>query len=84
MKQWIRAVASVFAAFLGVQSEANRRRDFTQGRFSVFVVAGIVLTVMFLLTVYVFIDRVRSHAVGVDGSGVKFGIFCGEPLQNGR
>ena len=52
MKQWIRAVASVFAAFLGVQSEANRRRDFTQGRFSVFVVAGIVLTVMFLLTVY--------------------------------
>ena len=52
MKQWIRAVTSVFAAFLGVQSEANRRRDFTQGRFSVFVVAGIVLTVMFLLTVY--------------------------------
>jgi hypothetical protein len=42
----------VFAAFLGVQSEANRRRDFTQGRFSVFVVAGIALTVAFLLTVY--------------------------------
>jgi len=38
MRQWMRAVASVFAAFLGVQSEANRRRDFTQGRFSVFVV----------------------------------------------
>ena len=52
MRRWMRAVASVFAAFLGVQSEANRRRDFTQGRFSVFVVAGIALTVAFLLTVY--------------------------------
>lgn len=52
MRQWMHAVASVFAAFLGVQSEANRRRDFTQGRFSVFVVAGIALTVAFLLTVY--------------------------------
>jgi Protein of unknown function (DUF2970). len=78
MKQWIRAVASVFAAFLGVQSEANRRRDFTQGRFFCFCCGG------YCIDGHVFIDRVRSNAVGVDGSGVKFAIFCGEPLQNGR
>lgn len=52
MKQWLRTFASVFAAFLGVQSDANRERDFQEGRFSAFVVAGIVLTVGFLVTVY--------------------------------
>ena len=52
MKDWVKAVVSVLAAFLGVQSEANRRRDLTQGRFSVFVIAGIVSIVVFLLTVY--------------------------------
>lgn len=52
MREWIRAFASVFAAFFGVQSDENRKRDFEQGRFSVFVVAGIALTLVFLLTVY--------------------------------
>ncbi len=52
MREWMRAFASVFAAFLGVQSDENRKRDFEQGRFSVFVVAGIALTLVFLLTVY--------------------------------
>ena len=52
MKDWVKAVVSVLAAFLGVQSEANRRRDLTQGRFSVFVIAGIVSIAVFLLTVY--------------------------------
>ncbi len=55
MREWMRAIASVFAAFLGVQSDANRKRDFEQGRFSVFVVAGLALTVVFLLTVYVLV-----------------------------
>jgi len=52
MKNWLQAFGSVFAAFLGVQSDENRVRDFQQGRFSVFVVAGITLTVAFLATVY--------------------------------
>ena len=52
LKDWVKAVLSVLAAFLGVQSEANRRRDFTHGRFSVFVIAGIVSIAVFLLTVY--------------------------------
>ena len=52
LRDWVKAVVSVLAAFLGVQSEANRRRDFTHGRFSVFVIAGIVSIAVFLLTVY--------------------------------
>jgi hypothetical protein len=48
----VKALVSVLAAFLGVQSEANRRRDFSEGRFSIFVIAGVVSIALFLLTVY--------------------------------
>jgi len=49
MKGWIQAVLSVLAAFLGVQSDEYRVRDFEQGRFSVFVVAGLLMTLTFWL-----------------------------------
>lgn len=39
---------SVGAAFIGVQSEANRKRDFTQGKFSHFVIAGVIGVVLFV------------------------------------
>ena len=52
MREWLRAFRSVFCAFLGVQTEENRNRDFERGRFTVFVVAGIVMTVSFMITVY--------------------------------
>ena len=39
---------SVGAAFLGVQSEANRKRDFTQGKFSHFIIAGVIGVVLFI------------------------------------
>jgi len=52
LRDWVKALVSVLAAFLGVQSEANRRRDFSEGRFSIFVIAGVVSIALFLLTVY--------------------------------
>ncbi|WP_440877222.1 DUF2970 domain-containing protein [Thalassotalea sp. PLHSN55] len=42
-------VKSVAAAFLGVQSNKNRQQDFTQGKFSHFVIVGIVGVVLFVL-----------------------------------
>ena len=51
MREWIRAFAGVFFAFLGVQSE-RRRHDFEKVRFSVVAVAGLILTFVFLLIVY--------------------------------
>ncbi|WP_076419426.1 DUF2970 domain-containing protein [Colwellia sp. UCD-KL20] len=39
---------SVGAAFLGVQSESNRKRDFTQGKFSHFVIAGVIGVALFI------------------------------------
>jgi hypothetical protein len=46
-------IASVAAAFFGVQSSANRRRDFTRGKASHFVVVGLVATAAFILAVIV-------------------------------
>lgn len=39
---------SVGAAFFGVQSDKNRERDFTQGKFSYFVIAGVIAVVLFI------------------------------------
>ena len=52
MREWMRVFAGVFFAFLGVQSEENRRYDFAKGRFVVFAVAGLILTFVLLLTLY--------------------------------
>ena len=37
----LQVISSVFAAAFGVQSSKNRERDFKQGRFANFVIAGI-------------------------------------------
>ncbi len=42
---------STFSAFLGVQSNANRERDFTQGRMSHFIWMGLLFGVVFVLTI---------------------------------
>jgi hypothetical protein len=39
---------SVGAAFIGVQSEANRKRDFTKGKFSHFIIAGVIGVMLFI------------------------------------
>jgi hypothetical protein len=45
-------IASVLASFIGVQSSKNRERDFKHGKFSHFVIVGLVLTVLFVLVLY--------------------------------
>lgn len=41
---------SVIAAAFGVQSDANRQRDFSQANPIAFIIGGIVFTVLFVLT----------------------------------
>ena len=36
------------AAFIGIQSKKNKERDFKHGNFKVFVIVGIVFTLLFL------------------------------------
>lgn len=49
---------SVLAAALGVQSSKNRERDFTNGKASHFIVAGIVFTFLFIATVATIVNLV--------------------------
>ncbi|MEW6983529.1 DUF2970 domain-containing protein [Colwelliaceae bacterium 6471] len=39
---------SIGAAFLGVQSDKNRQRDFSEGKFSHFVIGGIIGVILFI------------------------------------
>ena len=42
---------SVLSAFFGVQSEANRQRDFSSGKLSHFIIIGLLLGLVFILIV---------------------------------
>lgn len=42
---------SVIAAAFGVQTEKNRERDFEHGSPVVYIVAGLIFTVLFVLTI---------------------------------
>jgi len=44
-------IKSVLAAFIGVQSEANRKKDFENGSLSTYVIAGIIFTVLFIAAI---------------------------------
>ena len=44
-------IKSVLASFFGVQSDKNRKRDFQQGNPLHFIVAGLFLTVIFILLI---------------------------------
>jgi len=41
-------IKSVLSAAIGVQSDENRKKDFEQGSFSSYIIAGIIFTVLFV------------------------------------
>lgn len=49
---FIQVIGSVLAAFLGVQSNKNRERDFKHGKASHFIIAGLLMTAVFVLLVW--------------------------------
>ena len=54
----IEVVLSVFAAALGVQNSKNRERDFTSGSPVVFIVAGLIFTIIFVVTIVTIVHLV--------------------------
>lgn len=57
----ISVVKSILAAGIGVQSEKNRTRDFEQGKPLVFIIGGIVFTLLFIATVATVVGFVLSR-----------------------
>jgi hypothetical protein len=51
-------VKSVLAAFIGVQSEANRKKDFENGSLSTYVIAGLIFTALFVLAIIFLVSTV--------------------------
>ncbi len=47
----IEVALSVIAAAFGVQNSKNRERDFSRGNPLVFIMAGLIFTILFILTI---------------------------------
>ena len=57
-----RVVLSVIAAMFGVQSSKNRERDFAKGRPAAYVIVGIIMTLLFVLTLWTVVSVVMNMA----------------------
>jgi len=57
----LQTIGSVLAAALGVQKRANLERDLAHGKASRFIIAGVIFTVLFVLTVYGVVQLVLSQ-----------------------
>jgi hypothetical protein len=55
-------IGSIFASWFGVQSNKNRERDFTYGKASTFVFAGIIFVILFILFVIGIVQLVMHFA----------------------
>jgi hypothetical protein len=56
----LQVIGSVLAAAFGVQSSANRERDFTSGSATAYIIAGVIFTVVFILTLITIVKLVLS------------------------
>ena len=61
--RFIDTFKSTAMAFLGVQSNANRERDFTHGKMSHFIWMGLILGLVFVLTL-VGVVQLALHLTG--------------------
>ena len=55
-------IKSGLAAMFGVQTEANRQRDFKERKPGDFIFIGVVLTLGFVLTLYLIVSSVIESA----------------------
>ena len=54
------AIKSTAAAAFGVQTNKNRERDFSKGKPAMFIAAGLVFALIFILSVYSVVQIVLS------------------------
>ena len=60
LQRWWRTLLGVLAGFFGVQSDANRERDFREGRTLHFIIIGLVMAVLFALFVILLVRLALS------------------------
>jgi len=57
----LQLISSIIAAAFGVQSSANRKRDFSRGKSSQFIIVGILFTVVFVVLLISFVNLVLRN-----------------------
>lgn len=60
--EFLNAIKSVMAAMIGVQKADNLREDFSKKTAMPFIVAGIIMTVLFVLSVYGLVQLILSNS----------------------
>lgn len=58
---FLEVLGSIFAAAVGVQSKANRTRDFTRGKPLHFILAGLIFAATFVAVVVMIVRTVLSN-----------------------
>ena len=61
---WWGILLSTLAAAIGVQSNKNRERDFKHGNIKIFIIAGIIFTTIFVVTLVILVKQIL-HSAGV-------------------
>lgn len=51
-------IASVLSAFFGVQNSKNKERDFKHGNHRTFIIIGIIMTFVFIMSVFMIVQLV--------------------------
>ncbi len=59
---FIDVLGSVLASMFGVQSNRKREEDFTHGKPSQYVIIGLIVTVVFMLTIWSVVSLVMKLA----------------------
>ena len=53
-----RIILSTLAAAFGVQSNRNREQDFTHGNIYVYIVSGLIFTILFIVVIAMIVNSV--------------------------
>lgn len=56
----LQVIGSVLAAFVGIQNKKNKERDFKHGNHKVFIAVGIIMTLVFLISVLTVVQLVLA------------------------
>jgi len=54
----VQAIKSVLAAFAGIQSNDQRKKDFEQGSWGTYIVVGLVLTIVLVFVLILLVSAI--------------------------
>jgi flagellar biogenesis protein FliO len=56
----LKVILSVLSSFIGIQSEKNHERDFSARSPLYFIIIGILMTLLFIIALYYFVNNLIS------------------------